>query len=75
MWHGRCFLDIGQDKLTAYEKSLGAKATGKIMVCSPTTPEDMGRYLDRLLEFSKEKPEYGTEVLHYMANSIFSEGI
>jgi len=66
---------IGQDKLTAYEKSLGAKATGGDNGLFITTPEDMGRYLDRLLEFSKEKPEYGTEVLHYMANSIFSEGI
>ena len=35
----------------------------------------MGMYLGRLLDFSKEKPKYGNEVLHYMANSIFSEGI
>ena len=66
---------VGQDKLTAYEKSLGAKAIGGDNGLFITTPEDMGRYLDRLLILSKEKPEYGNEVLHYMANSIFAEGI
>ena len=66
---------MGQDKLTAYEKSLGAKATGGDNGLYITTPEDMGIYLERLLNFSEEKPEYGNEVLHYMANSIFSEGI
>lgn len=66
---------VGRDNLTAYEKSLGAEATGGDNGLFITTPEDMGRYLDRLLVFSKEKPEYGNEVLHYMANSIFSEGI
>jgi len=66
---------IGQDKLTAYEKSLGAKATGGENGLFITTPEDMGLYLERLLAFSKEKPVYGNEVLHYMTNSIFSEGI
>jgi len=66
---------IGQDKLTAYEKSLGAEATGGHNGLYITTPEDMGIYLERLLAFSKEKPQYGNEVLHYMANSIFSEGI
>jgi beta-lactamase class A len=66
---------VGQDKLSAYEKSLGAKATGGDNGRFITTPEDMGRYLDRLLIFSKEKPEFGNEVFHYMANSIFAEGI
>ncbi len=66
---------MGQDKLTAYEKSLGAKATGGDNGLYITTPEDMGIYLERLLNFSEEKPEHGNEVLHYMANSIFSEGI
>jgi len=66
---------VGQDALTAYEKSLGAKATGIEGGLSITTPEDMGRYLERLLAFSKEKPEFGNEVLYYMENSIFSEGI
>lgn len=61
--------------LTAYEKALGAKATGGDNGLYITTPEDMGIYLERLLTFSKEKPELGNEVLHYMANSVFSEGI
>lgn len=66
---------VGQENLTAYEKSLGARATGGDNGLFITTPEDMGMYLGRLLDFSKEKPKYGNEVLHYMANSIFSEGI
>lgn len=66
---------IGQDNLTAYEKSLGAEAAGMQNGRSVTTPEDMGKYLDRLLAFSKEEPEYGEEVLDYLANTIFSEGI
>jgi len=66
---------IGQEKLTAYEKSLGAKATGGDNGLYVTCPEDMGLYLERLLALSKEMPEYGNAVLHYMANSVFSEGI
>lgn len=66
---------IGQDNLTKYEKSLGAKATGGEKGLYITTPEDMGIYLERLITFSKEKPKYGNEVLYYMENSIFSEGI
>mgnify|MGYP001099902511 CR=1 FL=1 len=66
---------IGQDKLTIYEKSLGAKATGGDNGLYITTPSDMGRYLERLLTFSDEHPEFGHEVLYYMQNSIFSEGI
>ncbi|NLZ53811.1 MAG: serine hydrolase [Thermoanaerobacteraceae bacterium] len=66
---------IGQDKLTAYEKSLGAEATGGDNGLYITTPEDMGIYLERLLNFSKEKPKYGDKIIHYMANSIFYEGI
>ena len=54
---------------------MGAKATGGDNGLYITTPEDMGIYLERLLTFSKEKPELGNEVLHYMANSVFSEGI
>lgn len=54
---------------------MGAKATGGDNGLYITTPEDMGIYLERLLTFSKEKPELGNEVLHYMANSVFPADI
>jgi beta-lactamase class A len=66
---------IDHDGLTAFEKSLGASATGKIDGLYITTPRDMGRYLEELLAFSKKYPDYGNELLYFMEHSIFKEGI
>jgi beta-lactamase class A len=66
---------IDHDGLTAFEKSLGASATGKIDGLYITTPKDMGRYLEELLSFSKKYPDYGNELLYFMEHSIFKEGI
>ncbi|SHF54605.1 Beta-lactamase class A [Caldanaerobius fijiensis DSM 17918] len=65
----------GQDNLTAFEKSLGAKATGLVNGLSVTTPKDMDIYLSELLTFRDENYDLGNEVLYYMEHSIFSEGI
>lgn len=66
---------VDPDELTAFEKSLGAAATGKIDGLYVTTPKDMGNYLEEALAFSKEHPDYGNEVLYFMEHSIFKEGI
>lgn len=66
---------IGEDNLTEYEKSLGATATGKVDGLYITTPQDMGLYLDRLLTFNQEHRELGEEILYYMQNTAFKEGI
>ncbi|WP_051585892.1 serine hydrolase [Caldanaerobius polysaccharolyticus] len=65
----------GQDNLTAFEKSLGANATGLVNGLSVTTPKDMDIYLSELLAFRDENYDLGNEVLYYMEHSIFSEGI
>lgn len=65
----------GQDNLTEFEKSLGAKATGEIDGLSVTTPKDMDIYLSELLAFRDNNYNLGNEVLYYMEHSIFSEGI
>jgi beta-lactamase class A len=66
---------VDSDGLTAFEKSLGAAATGKINGLYVTTPKDMGNYLEEVLAFSKKHPDYGNELLYFMEHSIFKEGI
>jgi len=66
---------VGDEALTEYEKSLGAKATGMADGLYITTPEDMGIYLERLLAFRQDHRELADEMLDYMENTAFPEGI
>lgn len=62
---------LGRSKILDYEESLVGHPVNRARNFS--TPKDMGVYMQTIVEFEKEYPELGQELIGYLENTVFND--
>ncbi|MEW6447518.1 MAG: serine hydrolase [Bacillota bacterium] len=62
---------LGRINVKNYMRSLGGGVVDDDR--NITCPEDMAKYMLRLLDFADQYPEYGTLLIGYLENTVFNE--